>query len=161
MHRGDLRIAGEAAQRNHVGRGVVFEQPGGLRDKPIDDRRGALRLWVGAAGGQRRHAGLLRIGVVDGVAQIVAAEDDDEAVLPHRLDEDFDIRHTDRLELAAHGDATLGRRAAGAAIGDPAGFVHGAEIAAGRHVARPDLKMDAQGLENAPANAMLERIVAE
>ena len=65
-------------------------------------------------------AGRLRIGVVDGVAQAVAAEDDDEAVLADRLDEHLDAGHLDLLQLLAHGHAALGRRPAGAAIGDVA-----------------------------------------
>ena len=90
LHRGDLRIAGEAAQRHHVGRRLVLEHAAGLGDEAVDGVGGVLRGGVGALGRQRRVAGLLRVGVVDRVAEVVAAEDDDEAMLAHRLDEDLD-----------------------------------------------------------------------
>ena len=50
------------------------------------------RRRVLAVGGQRSDAGRLRVGVVDGVAEAVAAEDDDEAVFADRLDEQFGAR---------------------------------------------------------------------
>ena len=42
---------------------------------------------------QRRHAGLLRIGVGHVAAQPLAAKDDHEAMLLDRLDEDLDAGH--------------------------------------------------------------------
>ena len=95
---------------------------------------------------QRRDADGLRVGVVDLVAQVVAAEDDDEAMLAHRLDEDLDAGDLDRLQLLAHGDAAFGGRPAGAAVGDLALGVDGAEVAADGDVARADLEVDAERL---------------
>ena len=94
LHGGDLRIAGEAAQRHHVGRRVVLQHLAGLGDEVVDGvgrllRRRRRRPWPCSGA----MAGLLRIGVVDGVAEVVAAEDDDEAMLAHRLDEHLDAGH--------------------------------------------------------------------
>ena len=49
---------------------------------------------------ERRHAGGLRIGVVHVAAQARAAKHDDEAMLLHRLDEDFDAGNLHRVQLA-------------------------------------------------------------
>ena len=65
-------------------------------------------------------AGLLWVGVIDGVAQGIAAEDDHEAMLADRLDEHFDARDLDLLQLAAHGDAAFrGGPARAAVAGSP------------------------------------------
>src|SRR5207244_3778216 len=106
-------------------------------------------------------AGLLRVGVVDGIAQVVAPEDHDKAMLAHRLDKDFDTWNADLLQLARHLNAALSRRPAGAAVGDQAGLVEGAKVAAHGHVFRPNRKMDAKGFQHAAANAMVKRIVTE
>ncbi len=68
-------------------------------------------------GVERSQADALRIGVVDRVAEVVAAEDDDEAMLAHRFDEHFEPGNCDVLQQLAHGDAAFGRRPAGAAVG--------------------------------------------
>src|SRR5262249_11308310 len=123
--------------------------------------RGVLRRFIFADGQERRGADLLRIGVVDLVAEVVAAENDDEAVLAHGFDEHFDAGDLDRGQLVAHGDAALGGGAAGAAIGDQALVVHSAKIAANGDIALSDLKIDAEGFEDAAADAVFERIVTE
>jgi hypothetical protein len=114
-----------------------------------------------ASAAKRRVAGQLRIGVVDRVAESFAAEDDHETVLPHRLDEHFHAGNLDRLQQRAHLDAALGRRPAGAAVADLARLVDRAEVAADGDVLGPDLEVDAQRFEDAAADAVLERVVAE
>ena len=122
---------------------------------------GLLRRRVGALGRQRREADALRVGVVHGVAEAVAADDHDEAMFAHRLDEQFHAGDFDLLQEPAHGDAALGGRPAGAAVADLAGVIHRAEVAAHRHVARADLEVDAERLQDAAADAVLERVVTE
>ena len=58
-------------------------------------------------------------------------------------------------------DAALGGDAPGAAIGDPAAAVDGAEVAAGGQVVRPQVEIDAQRLQHAAPHRVGERVVAE
>src|SRR5262249_40934723 len=147
LHGGDLRIASEAAQGDHVGRGVVLEDLARLDDESVDRLGGVLRRVILADGMQRGDVEGLRVSVIDVIAEVVAAEDDDEAVLPHRLDKDLDAGDLDGLHLLAHGDAAFGAGPAGTAIGDESLVVDGAEIAPDGDVAWPDLEVDAEGLE--------------
>ncbi len=133
----------------------------GLGDEAIDGVGCFLRGGVGALGRQRSVAGLLRIGVVDRVAQFLAAEDDDEAMFAHRLDEHLDAGYANRLQPFAHLDAALRRRPAGAAVADETLGVERAEVAACGHVARADLEVNAQRLQDAATDAVLQRVVAE
>ena len=50
---------------------------------------------------------------------------------------------------------------AGPPVGDPAGRVEGAEVPARRDVARPEVEVDAQGLQDAAPDRVAERLVAE
>ena len=53
-------------------------------------------------------------------AKIVAAKDNHETVFAYRLDEHFQARKLDGLQLLAHGYATLGGGPTGPAIADEA-----------------------------------------
>ena len=57
--------------------------------------------------------------------------------------------------------AFFSRNAAGAAIGDFAGRVEGAEIAAGRHIARLQLKTDSRRLQRPAADEILHRVITK
>src|SRR5262249_21363171 len=107
------------------------------------------------------EAFLLRVGVVDGVSEVVAAQHKHEAVFADGFDEYLDLGEFDPGQLVAHGDAALGGRPSGPAVGDQAGLVQGAEVAANRHVAGADGKVDSQRFEDAAADAVLQRVVAE
>src|SRR5205823_3912551 len=52
-------------------------------------------------------------------------------------------------------------RPAGASVGDESLTIHGTKIAANGDVEFADFEIDAQGFEDAPADAVFERIVAE
>ena len=110
---------------------------------------------------QRRHARLLRIGVGHVAAEPLAAEDDHEAVLLDRLDEHLDAGNLHLAELDGQRAALFAGDAAGAAVGDVAGGVERAEVAADGHVLRPQLEADAGGLQRPAADQVLDRIVAE
>ena len=71
----------------------------GLGDELLGDLGRLLAGRVVGHGVQRRHAGLLRIGVGHVAAQPLAAEDDAEAVFLDRLDEDLDAGDLDLAEL--------------------------------------------------------------
>src|SRR5262249_48953850 len=91
----------------------------------------------------------------------LAAEDDDEAMSPHRLDENFHAGNRDRRQLLRHRDTAFGGRPAGPAISDFAGCVDCAEVAAHRDILGSDMKINAERFENSAADLILERIVAE
>ncbi len=82
-------------------------------------------------------------------------------MLANRLDEDTHAGYGDFRQLAAHGDTALGRRSAGAAVGDPALAIDGAEVAPHRHVAPAHGEVDAECFQDAPSDAILKGIVAE
>ena len=63
--------------------------------------------------------------------------------------------------LLDHCLAAFGRGPAGAPVGNLPAGVQGAEVAADRDVLRANLKIDAQRFEDAPADPVLERVVAE
>src|SRR5205085_709915 len=89
-----------------------------------------LRSGVVSDGLQRRNAGLLRVGVVDAAAEAFAAEDDDEAVFLHVADKDFDAGNLDLIELLAERCGAVRIDAASTAVGDFAGGIERAEVAA-------------------------------
>ena len=157
----DLRIAGQAAQGDHVRRCVALQHLARLGGELVDDAGHVFRRRVRALRLKRHMALHLRIGVVDAVAQVVAAKDDDETMFADRFDEDLHAGNADGLQFSAHGHAAFRGRPAGSAIGDLAGLVDRAEVAPDGDVAWPNLKVDAQRFQNAPADAIFERIVAE
>ena len=162
LHRVDLRIAGEAAQRHHVGRGVVLEDLAGLGDEPVDGLGGLLRRGVGAL---RPAAG--RAPTACGSVSLTASpRSSPRKTTTKRCSRTGSTKTSTPGSLIAcsclaHGDAALGGRPAGAAVGDLAVVVDGAEVAADGHVARADLEVDAERFEDAAADAVFERIVAE
>ena len=123
----------------------------------------AVFLLSGSVGDgvERRDAGDLRIGVVDVAVQAGAAEDDDEAMLLHRLDEDFDAGDLYVAQFDRERRAFFGGDAAGAAVADVAAGVERAEVRADGDVALLQREADAGGFERAAADQVLERIVAE
>ena len=76
--------------RQSVGLRLAGQELLGLGDELLGHLGRALARSVVGDGVQRRHAGLLRIGVGHVAAESFAAEDDHEAVLLDRLDEHLD-----------------------------------------------------------------------
>ena len=103
----------------------------------------------------------MRVGVRDVAAETFAAENDDETVFFHRLDEDFDARDFDVFEEFNDFDRFFRRNAARATVGDEAVFVDRAEVATDADVVRADRERDAGGFENAATDLEDERIVTE
>ena len=113
---------------------------------------------VGAASGIPEHVLVEKFGLR---GKHIAAEDEHEPVLPDRLHEQLRPFQLDLFELLAHGDAPFGGRAAGAAVADCAVGIECAEVTADGDVAGADREVDPQGLQDAAADAELERVVAE
>ena len=82
-------------------------------------------------------------------------------MLADRLHKDFDAGNLDRLHLLAHLDAAFGAGPAGAAIGDEPLVVDGAEVASDGDIARADLEVDAERFQDAAADLVFERVIAE
>ena len=141
---------------------LAREQFAGLADELVGDFGGLLAVGVGGDGVERRHAGDLRVGVVHvALPRPGAAEDDDEAMLLHRLDEDLDAGDLHVAQLDRERRAFFGGDAAGAAVGDVAGGVERAEVGADGDVAFLEREADAGGFERTAADEVLDRVVAE
>src|SRR5207244_2831438 len=84
-----------------------------------------------------------------------------EAMLAHWFDEYFQGGKFNALHEPAHLDAAFRCGPSGAAIGDDASVVDGAEVAADCHIARADLEIDAERFEDAAAYAIFQWIVAK
>ena len=156
-----LRLAGEAAEREAVGFRLAGEQLARLADEFFGDFGGLLAVGIACDRIERRHAGDLRVGVVHVAAQALAAEHDDEAMFLHRFDEDFDAGDLDVAKPDRERRAFFGRDAAGAAVGDVALGVDRAEVGADGDVAVFELEADAGRFERAAADHVLQRVVAE
>ena len=133
----------------------------GALDEGPQQRRRALRRRVPRHRLERRHALTSGVGVVDRRPEPVAAEDEDEPVLPDRLDEQLDAVQADRSQLVHETPAHVGADPAGAPVGDRAVRPERAEVAADRDVVRAQIEVDPERLEHAAADAVPQRIVAE
>ena len=113
----------------------------------------------GAAGG---HAHLLGVGVGEKRAEPLAPEHDQHPVLGLVGDGDVDPRDGDaRPKALDHLDRLVVGQAPGPAVGDAALGVEGGQVAAGGHVARTHLDLEAGGRERAPTELVLDGVVAE
>ena len=152
---------GETAHRQPVGLRLALEQLLGLHDELPGDLGRLLAAGVVGLGIQRRHAGLLRIGVGHVAAQALAAKDDAETVLLDRLDKDLDAGDFHFAQFDGQRGALLAGNAAGAAVGDVAGRIERDKIATHGNVLGPQLEAHAGRLQGPAADRILQRIVAE
>src|SRR5213593_1865320 len=162
----EFRQLVEAAQEHHVRGRRVGEQASGLADEAVHERRGGLRARLERLHGERRLAEHLGIGLGEprGEAAPTAGsgtEDEDETVILPGLDEHLDAGKPDAPKALGQTHAHLGRDPARTPVGDAARPIHGAEVSARGDVARARVELDAQRLEDAAANLVPERIVAE
>ncbi len=132
-----------------------------FREPLVDDFGGVLGFGRGRLGGQWWHTGRLRVGVGDLVAQARAAQHQREAITLARLDLALHAVDLDVLEQFDPLLAFFGRDASGAAVGDVAVGVDGAEVAAHRHVAAAHVQADANRFEHAAPDVVDQRVVAE
>ena len=110
---------------------------------------------------QRRHAHAAGVHLGDLVAEAVAAQAEDEAIVLHGVDPGLEAGHLDAVQGVDEGDGGLRGDAAGATVDDVAVGVDGAEVAAGGDIALLQIDVDAQGLQDAAADEVLHRVVTE
>ena len=135
----------------------------GLGDEVVDEAGGRARLpgapaFAGRGGTPRRCGSVSAMSL----GKALAAQDEEEAVLADRAGRRLRRpggRCCDRV--FAEGGAGVGADAPGAAVGDEALVVDGAEVAAGGQVFATKVEVDAEGFEDAAADAVLQRVVAE
>ena len=149
-----------------VGRLAACQKGQRLRVKLGHQRGGFLLLdgfGVGRPGGGNGQSLSVRVGVRQRPFQPRAAKDDHKAVSFARPDDD--LRVVQFLDLARKQGAQVlgdfGGHAPGAAVGDDAAGVEGAEIGARGDVARLEFQAQAQGLNDAAPDLILNGIVAE
>jgi hypothetical protein len=82
-------------------------------------------------------------------------------MLLHGLDEDLGPRQPDAPQPVDELHGRLGADPSRAAVGDEALRVDGAEVTPRGDIARAQVELDAEGLEHAAADLVLERVVAE
>ena len=162
-----LRRLVEAPQEDHVRGRRVGEQPASLGDELVDEGGGGFRFRVEGLDGERRLVEQLRIALGElcrqlrGAGAAARAEDEDEAMLLHGLDEHLDPGQTDRAQPLRQAHAEVRRDPAGPAVFDAARAIHRAEVPARGDVARAQVELDAERLQDAPPDLEAKRIVAE
>src|SRR5205823_1398412 len=95
------------------------------------------------------------------VIEALAAKDNHEAVLPHRLDDYLDAGDLYLAQSFAESNRLLGRDAAGATVANQPVFVDGAEIATGSDIDRLEVEINAQSLKDAATNLVLKGVITE
>ena len=111
--------------------------------------------------GQGRLPGGLGVRLGQVARQPGPAQHQHEAVLLDGLDEELDPGDADPAETIHERGAPLGRDPAGPPVGDAAGRIERAEVPPRGDVARPEVEVDPQGLEDAAPDGVAERLVAE
>ena len=162
LHGRDGGELGEAAEQGRVGLGLALENGGDIVEEAVDDGRGLGGFGRERGRRERGLALLLRIGVAEGVGQSLGREAGHETMLFAREDPDLEPLALGEMgvEILADPDVLLGRDAAGPAVGDEAVPDRG-EIAAGDEIVPADLDPRAQGLEDAPAELILQGVIAK
>ena len=144
----------EAPQEDDVGPGVVGEEGPGLAVELGHHLGRVVGDGHVGQGGGGRHAHLLGVGVGQQGAEALAPEHDQHPVLGLVGEGDLDAGDGDAgPEALDHLRRLVVGQAAGPAVGDAALGVERGQVAAGGHVARPDLDLEAGGRQGAPARA--------
>src|SRR5439155_11273997 len=137
-----------------------------LGGEAIHERGSGLRAWIERLHGKRRLAGSLWVALGQPRGQVgppagPRAQDEHEAVLLHGLDEDLDAGQLDPSKPFGQLQIDFGRDPAGAPVGDLPRAVDRAEVPARGDVAGAQVELDAERLEDAAPDLIVERIVAE
>ena len=93
--------------------------------------------------------------------QAFTAKNDDKAVFLYGANKNLDAGDFDGVQFVGQRVAFFAGDAAGAAIGDFAGGVEGAVVAADGDIVRAEFETDAGGFQRAAADDEFQRIVAE
>jgi hypothetical protein len=162
----DVRLMRNAAHEETVGGLLAFQERERFFVK-FDNQFGGGFLF-GGLGARWLHRGNLqtftmRIGVSERAFETFAAEDDDEAVAFAGSDDDFG--GADLFDFAGEQGAEFLANfrfdAAGAAIGDDAIVVEGAEIGAGGDIAGFEIDAKAERFNDTAADLEFDRVVAK
>ena len=140
---------------------LVFQNCVRLLHELPHKRRRCFSLRSCRLRGQRLGSFNLRVRVSNGLREAFAAQDEDETVLTHRLDEDLSARDLDPPQLAHDLGVAFGCDAPGAAVSDAALLIDSTEVAARRHVGWFEREIDPRGLKHPTADVEDKRIVAE
>ena len=132
-----------------------------LVDGGVDYIGGGLRVGVGGADGRGNDAVDLVIGVGEVFVEVRTPEYDDEAVGLDGVDLHLCAFHLDIVEETAEFPGLCGGEAAGAAVGDHAVLVDGAEVATCGKVVGGEFHADAGGLKDAALYEVGDGVVAE
>ena len=163
---GDVGLVRHAAHQEAVRGLFLGEQRQGELVEVGDQLRdlllaGALRIQ--RLGGRDGEAFAIGIGVGQRAFEAGAAEDDHEAVLLARVDEY--LVGADLLDLrgedVAEAFADLGGDASGAAVGDQALGIEGAEVGAGGDVAVLEFDPETECLDHPAADFPLDGVITE
>ena len=161
-HGGHVGELGEAPEGEHVGGAArVFQDIFDFLDGGIDDVGGRLGVGVGGADGRGNDAVDLFIGVGEVFAEARATEDDDESVGLDGVDIDPCAVDLDIIQETAELSGLAGGEASGAAVGDYALGVDGAEVAAHGEVVGGEVYADTGGFKDSALDEVGYRVVAE
>ena len=138
--------AGDAPEQHHVRRLLLAENALSLGDERIESLRRALTFRSGGVHIQRGHAHASGVHLRDLVAETVAAEMEDEAIVLHGVDQRLDAGNLDAVQGLDERRGSLRGDAARTPVDDVSVGVDGAEVAAGGYLALPQVDADAQGL---------------
>ena len=130
-------------------------------DGGIDDIGGRLGVGVGGADGRGNNAVDLFIGVGEVFAETRATEDDDKSVGLDGVDVNLSTFDLDVIEEAAELSGLAGGETPGAAVGDYALGVDGAEVAAHGEVVGGEVYADTGGFKDSALDEVGHRVVAE
>ncbi len=156
-----VRRARESTQEHHVRRMMVAQPTARAGHEGAYQPGGGPGLGAEGRHLDGGHAHLLGVGLVQGVREAVASEHQEKAMLPHRLHEQLRARQLDGTQLGAEARAGIRVDAASAAVDNEAAVVHGAEVAASRHVLGLQVEVDAHRLQSTAADAIAQGVVAE
>ena len=142
--------------------GLGRERRADLRVEFDDQVGGVLRLGHECRRRERRHAGLLRVGVAESGIETGAAQHDEQPVLTLVPEEDLHAWHVHRVLEPLDDGLRLGvGDAPGAPVGDRAVGRQRGEVAAGGDVAGLELEVEAGGRQRAATELELLGVVAE
>ena len=158
---GQIRVAGEPTQSDHVGRMFVLEDLPRFLDPGIDQFSGFPRFRGQRLRWQWCFANLLWVGVGDLRMEAFASEHQGKPVLFHRHHESLHAGQLDLAQFFCEACAFLGGNAAGPPIYDQPVLVDGAEISTCCHVVWPQWKADPHRLQCAAADLEFQWIVAK
>ena len=158
----ELTVGVEPAEEDDVRARLVGERGAHVAVELGDEVGGVLGVAVERLGGERRHAGALRVGVGEAGVEPLAAQHDEQSVFALVPEEHLDPGDAHRrLQVVDDGAGVGVGDAARAPVGDGAVSAEGGDVAAGRDVTGLELEVEPGGGEGAAPELELDGVVAE